>query len=351
MALFQPCNQVKIKDVATVRLKLHGQRFEIACYKNKVLDWRSGVKCDIKDVVQSDLIFTNVSKGQVANKKQIEKCFKSLNNDEIVRVILQKGDLQISHEERLQSLQKKFKDVVSILHEMCINPQTGYPLTRTMIEESLKSCGFSCTIDESTKKQALKGFSLLKKEMPEHISRAQIRLRILFSHELTEQVRSFIDKCDVSIENETKNDTCVNSNSFTFTCCPSYYRDLDNFVNKLSPPGTLKIVNHHVKERQTSDIKVPSSETLMISEAKLCSETSTNSPKIKASIDLKNDKVVKCSTCRISFQTSNLFRDHCKSHWHAFNVKRKFKALEPITKEMYDEISIDVANGFLAVDS
>lgn len=39
----QPIGQKRLTNVAVVRLKKNGIRFEIACYKNKVLSWRSGV--------------------------------------------------------------------------------------------------------------------------------------------------------------------------------------------------------------------------------------------------------------------------------------------------------------------
>lgn len=41
--LVQPIGQKRLTNVAVVRLKKHGNRFEIACYKNKVLSWRSGM--------------------------------------------------------------------------------------------------------------------------------------------------------------------------------------------------------------------------------------------------------------------------------------------------------------------
>jgi len=36
-----PTNQKLLTNVAIVRLKKCGKRFEIACYKNKVLNWRN----------------------------------------------------------------------------------------------------------------------------------------------------------------------------------------------------------------------------------------------------------------------------------------------------------------------
>jgi len=39
--IFTPTNQIRLTNVAIVRLKKAGKRFEIACYKNKVLSWRN----------------------------------------------------------------------------------------------------------------------------------------------------------------------------------------------------------------------------------------------------------------------------------------------------------------------
>jgi hypothetical protein len=38
-----PAGQKRLTNIAVVRLKRQGNRYEIACYKNKVGDWRSGV--------------------------------------------------------------------------------------------------------------------------------------------------------------------------------------------------------------------------------------------------------------------------------------------------------------------
>ena len=38
-----PINQLKLTNVSIVRLKKGGKRFEVACYKNKVLEWRNNV--------------------------------------------------------------------------------------------------------------------------------------------------------------------------------------------------------------------------------------------------------------------------------------------------------------------
>jgi ribosome maturation protein SDO1 len=39
--IFTPTNQIRLTNIATVRLKKGGKRFEIACYRNKVISWRN----------------------------------------------------------------------------------------------------------------------------------------------------------------------------------------------------------------------------------------------------------------------------------------------------------------------
>ena len=70
-----PSNRQQLTNVAVVRLKKAGQRFEIACYKNKVMSWRNKIDTDLDDVLQAHTVFTNVSKGQTAKKEDLIKAF------------------------------------------------------------------------------------------------------------------------------------------------------------------------------------------------------------------------------------------------------------------------------------
>ena len=71
----QPVNQVRLTNVAVVRMNCHGKRFEIACYRNKILNYRQKVKTDLSEVLQTERIFTNASKGKFASSKDLKKCF------------------------------------------------------------------------------------------------------------------------------------------------------------------------------------------------------------------------------------------------------------------------------------
>jgi ribosome maturation protein SDO1 len=78
-----PSNRIQLTNVAVVRLKKQGNRFEIACYKNKVVSWRNKVDTDLDDVLQSHSVFVNVSKGQMAKKEDLLACFGTEDQDKI----------------------------------------------------------------------------------------------------------------------------------------------------------------------------------------------------------------------------------------------------------------------------
>ena len=73
MSLFQPVGQKRLTNVAVVRLKRGGSRFEVACYKNKCLEWRAGVEKDLDEVLQTTQVYENVSKGLFAKPKNLRR--------------------------------------------------------------------------------------------------------------------------------------------------------------------------------------------------------------------------------------------------------------------------------------
>uniref|UniRef100_A0A914N3Z4 Ribosome maturation protein SDO1/SBDS N-terminal domain-containing protein n=1 Tax=Meloidogyne incognita TaxID=6306 RepID=A0A914N3Z4_MELIC len=80
-----PTNQKLLTNVAIVRLKKCGKRFEIACYKNKVLNWRNKTEKNIDEVLQTQNVFVNVARGQLAKRDDLVECFETYNQLEICK--------------------------------------------------------------------------------------------------------------------------------------------------------------------------------------------------------------------------------------------------------------------------
>jgi ribosome maturation protein SDO1 len=92
----QPVGQVRFTNVAVVRLKKGGKRYEIAAYRNKVLAWRNGTEKDIYEVLQTTNVFTNVSKGVLAKGKELLETFGIEDHVKVAQLILDKGEVEVT---------------------------------------------------------------------------------------------------------------------------------------------------------------------------------------------------------------------------------------------------------------
>ncbi|XP_074588421.1 uncharacterized protein LOC141844280 [Curcuma longa] len=175
--LVQPVGQKRLTNVAVVRLKKHGIRFEIACYKNKVLSWRSGVEKDLDEVLQSQTVYSNVSKGILAKSKELIAAFGTDDQSKICLEILEKGELQVAGKERESQLSSQFRDIATIVMQKTINSETHRPYTINMIERLMHEIHFAVDPNQNSKKQALEVIRELQNHFP--IKRSPMRLRLV----------------------------------------------------------------------------------------------------------------------------------------------------------------------------
>lgn len=179
MSGFTPVNQVRLTNVATVRLQKKGKRFEIACYRNKVLSWRNKLETDLKEVLQIGTVFTNVSKGMLASSKDLIDAFGTSDQKLVCQEILEKGEMQVSEQERVALHETVFRDIASIVAEKTVNPNNNLPYTVsgsfvlilslaseshsmfvtsggrqiTMIQNAMRQIQFSVNLSKSSKSQ------------------------------------------------------------------------------------------------------------------------------------------------------------------------------------------------------
>ncbi|XP_068977061.1 ribosome maturation protein SBDS [Bombus flavifrons] len=237
--IFTPTNQIRLTNVAVVRMKKAGKRFEIACYRNKVISWRNKLEKDIDEVLQTHTVFINVSKGQVAKKEDLVKAFGTDDQTEICKEILTKGELQVSDKERHLALDSMFKDIATTVANKCINPETKRPYTVTMIERAMKDIHFSVKPNRNAKQQALDVIPQLQTIMP--LERAQMRLRVLASGKEAKKIRDKIVKSITKLETEEWDNGTLN-----LICLidPGHYREINELVtSETKGSGLLELLN------------------------------------------------------------------------------------------------------------
>lgn len=210
----QPSNQIKLTNVSLVRLKKGKKRFEVACYKNKVLEYRSGIETDLDNVMQIPNVFLNVSKGQTAPRDDLDKAFgKGRSVEDIALEILNKGEIQVGEKERAAQAERVHHEVVGIVASKVVDPRTKRVYTTGMIEKALdmlrsgaaggneaaaapastggegegegeeapakpKPTWTGVATNKSAKSQALEAMKALIAHQPIPVARARMRLRV-----------------------------------------------------------------------------------------------------------------------------------------------------------------------------
>ncbi|KAF5269669.1 hypothetical protein FQA39_LY08592 [Lamprigera yunnana] len=226
--IFTPTNQLRLTNVAVVRLKKCGKRFEIACYKNKIISWRNKVEKNIDEVLQTHTIFINVSKGEVAKKEDIIRVFGDKDDTEICKEILSQGDIQISDRERQHMLEAQFKEIAVEVTNRCVNPSINLPYPLVVIEKAMRNAHYSVKPHQNVKQQALNVIKLLKKSIP--IERAQMKLKISCVNKNLEEFKEQLSNIPtVKIEFDKVTEDSI---TIGFLIDPGNYKEVEDITKK-----------------------------------------------------------------------------------------------------------------------
>ncbi|PKA47517.1 hypothetical protein AXF42_Ash014713 [Apostasia shenzhenica] len=341
--LVQPIGQKRLTNVAIVRLKKHGMRFEVACYKNKVLSWRSGVEKDLDEVLQSHTVYSNVSKGILAKSKFLYTAFGTTDQSEICKEILDKGELQVAGKERELQLSSQFRDIATIVMQKTINPETQRPYTISMIERLLHEIHFAVDPQSNSKKQALEVIKELQKHFP--IKRAPMRMRLIIPET---NLSTLMDKLGGWNANIVLRDESGSQPSLVCEIDPGLFRDCDSFVRGLQ--GRLEILavsahlegDAHVYNYDDADGFQSSSSQEPQPVAELGEMLQRSNISTESTSGEEQAKQNRCSTCDAIVGNAKQYREHFKSDWHKHNLRRKTRQLPPLSAEECGRAEIEL---------
>jgi len=259
-----PTGIKKLTNIAVVRLKKAGMRFEIACYKNTVVAWRDGFERDLDNVLQTTRVYTNVSKGVFAKEEDVLRAFGTKDESAVCEIILNQGELQVSDKERKVTLENIFRDAVTVLVEKCVNPETNRPYPPGVIERALREIHFSVDPMKGAKQQALAALPKLQTVFP--IERAPMRFKFAFA-----DAPAFAARRDQTLEMLATLDAKVERVTETEIVCtadPSAYRACDKFVReRTGGTGRLEVVTMAVMEGKADQAADPAAAASLAADA------------------------------------------------------------------------------------
>lgn len=222
----QPSGNIKFTNVSLVRLRKGKKRFEIACYQNKVQDWRKGIEKDLDEVLQIPNVFLNVSKGQTAGSEDLKASFGTSDVNEVILQILKKGELQVGGKERQAQLEQVRKEAVQIIADKCINPRTKRPYPTSILDKTLSEINFNIIATKSAKTQALDAIKTLVEQQVIPIARARMKIRVVAP---SKDAKKYADKVK-QIGQEVEDEDWDSEWELIMFIEPGSYRQLEELV-------------------------------------------------------------------------------------------------------------------------
>lgn len=121
-----------------VRLAIGGEKFELLVKPDPALDFKMGKRSDISNILASDEIYADANKGTRISDEKLMKYFKTTDPAAIARTILEKGELNMTAEQRKRLVEDKRKQIVNIISRSYVDPKTHLPHPPTRIENAIE---------------------------------------------------------------------------------------------------------------------------------------------------------------------------------------------------------------------
>jgi ribosome maturation protein SDO1 len=128
---------VRLDDAVPARLKTHGTTFEVLVDPDGALALKRGDRVNLEDILAVEDIFENASRGDRSPEEDLQKAFGTLEVLPIAEIIIKKGDISLTAEQRKQFIENKRRQVIEVIARNAINPQTKTPHPPGRIEQAM----------------------------------------------------------------------------------------------------------------------------------------------------------------------------------------------------------------------
>jgi ribosome maturation protein SDO1 len=296
-----------------------------------------------------------------------------MSYEDIIKLILDKGEIQVSDKERESNIKNTKNMVTNIIVEKTYNKDTGLPFPQSVITKVLDDYKFTINEDKDAKKQALKAIKFIQDQNILAIERNLMQILIRFKakyyndettfKQVSEKLLDFLKETSSQIlETNT-----IDAKQFKVKCniYPNHYREiltdyqesnyilttalsieiLSSSVNMKPDDTTIKNnINtakyfDYMQEEEVNTRKEKTMEQtlsgLKIADQRVEQYLNDN---YKDDEQFKVKKIISCTKCKDSkFETQDELRKHFKTNWHCFNAKISAQNKEPLSAEEYDD--------------
>lgn len=160
------------------RLTKGNEHFEILVKPEKALDYRTGKISAITEVLVTETIFSDANKGTKVSEETLRKAFGTTESLKIADVILKKGVIQLTTEQRRKMIEDKRKQIIAFISRQCVDPRTNLPHPPLRVEQAMQQIHYSIDPFKPVEEQAKEIIKLLRSILPLKMEQVAVGVRI-----------------------------------------------------------------------------------------------------------------------------------------------------------------------------
>lgn len=162
----------------TAKYNLNGEEFEILVDSEMAYEYITGKRSDPMSVLQVDEVFKDANKAERQSQEKLKKVFNTTDIAKIADIILKKGSVPITTEQKSKMVEDKRKQIIAIISMNAIDPRTNAPHPPQRIENAMNEAKVNVDPFKSANEQVEQVVKKLNMLLPIKFSTVKIEVTI-----------------------------------------------------------------------------------------------------------------------------------------------------------------------------
>jgi ribosome maturation protein SDO1 len=173
---------VSLENAVIARLHKGADHFEVLVDPHEAEHIIEGKTDSILSALAIDAVFSDSKKGTHAPIESLQKHFNTTDISTIANEIIQKGEIQLTTDQRREMQENKKKRIIDLIVKNAMDPKTKMPHPRTRIELALEEAKVHIDPFKSVNQQMKTILEQLRPLIPISMEQARISIKIPPEH-------------------------------------------------------------------------------------------------------------------------------------------------------------------------
>ena len=166
------------RDYIIAKYELRGKKFEVLVDPNLAFKYRETGKPSIREVLKGEYIYKDAKKGLKSSPEDSRKVFGTDNIEKVAEIIIRKGELQLTTEQRRKMIEAKKRLVITYISRNAVDPKTKLPIPPARVEKAMEEARVSIDLYKPVEEQAINIVKAISMYIPIRIAKALLQVII-----------------------------------------------------------------------------------------------------------------------------------------------------------------------------